>query len=322
MPPAVPKVDPAPKKDPPPPVKVSEFRKPILLKGHQGGVYGLAVSRNAKWILSISDDRYVLRYSPGDADKPDSLFRLSAPGLAIALCNKDREAVFCDGGEAVVFDLTTGKSKATFENPRGGIRCLAAAADGSFVLTGTTDGCVRWWSVSGNNLAHTLDIDTKATVTALALTGDARWAAAGLSDGRICIWDMQKRRETKRWRADKGPVTALAYSADGKRLASAGEDSIANVWQPSGSLVHKLAGHEGPILGIGWCSDNKRVVTAGIDTSMRIWNENDRWRSERSRPLPGKVFSIAIDARDRFVLAGLSNGSIQLVPLPSSSSGD
>ncbi|HJZ90863.1 MAG TPA: hypothetical protein VKE40_08315 [Gemmataceae bacterium] len=313
---------PPPKKDPGPADPVT-FTEPITFKGHLGSVYGVAVSRSARTILSVSDDRGVLHYSPEEKGKHGQLHKLQSPGVAVAMCNDDRDAVFCDGGEVFVYDLGARKVRATFENPRGGIRSLAAARDGSFVLTGTTDGCVRWWSPSTKGLVHTLDLDPKATVTAVAVAPDERTGTFGLSDGRICAWDLKERREVKRWKAHTGAVTAVAYAPDGQRIVSAGEDGVANVWQAAaGKLVQKLAGHEGPILGAAWCSDGKRVATAGIDKKVRLWDQDRGWKSDWSPVLDDRAFSLAIDSKDRFVLVGLAGGAVKLLPLPAARSGD
>jgi hypothetical protein len=307
-----PPVEPPKAKDPDPPEAVG----PVTFRGHKESVRGVAVSRTGKTILSASDDRGVLRYSPDDPGKHAQIHRLTSPGVAVALCNDDRTAAFCDGGDAVVYDLAGGKVRASFENPRGGIRSLAAAPDGSYVLTGTTDGVVRWWSVQAKGLAHTLDLDDKATVTAVAIAPDARTGAFGLSDGRVCAWDLKQRRELKRWKAHTGTVGAVAYAPDGQRVVTAGEDGIANVWQPTGKLIQKLAGHAGPVLAAGWCADGKRVVTAGIDKQVRLWDQDNGWKAGWSSALPDKALCLAIDARDRFVVVGMSNGPVQLIPLP------
>jgi hypothetical protein len=310
------KVDPKPKNDPKPPDAV-EFSGPVTLRGHQGGVYGVAVGRNGKTVLSVGEDRNVLQHAPRDEAKAAHVHKLLSPGVGVALCREDHDAVFCDGGDVIVYDMATRKMTRSFENPRGGIRCLAAATDGSFILTGATDGCVRWWSVASKSLAHTLDVDEKAAVSAVAIAPDAKSAALGLSDGRLCMWDLQKRREVKRWTAHKGSVTAVAFSPDGKRLASAGDDNQAAVWQTSGTLVKKLSGHEGPVLAVGWCSDGQRVLTGGVDKQIRLWSEPNGWKADWTPAASDKVFSIAIDSHDRFVAAGLSSGEVRLIPLPS-----
>lgn len=308
-------VDPKPKEPKPP--ETLELTTPITLRGHQGGVYGVAISRTGKTVLTIGEDRNVLQHAPKEEAKAAHVHKLLSPGVGIALCREDRDAVFCDGGDVIVFDMSTRKMTRSFENPRGGIRCLAAASDGTFILTGATDGCVRWWSVASKTLAHTLDVDEKAAVSAVAIASDAKTAALGLSDGRLCMWDLQKRKEIKRWPAHKGTVTAVAFSPDGKRLASAGDDNLAAVWQTSGTLVKKLTGHEGPVLAVAWCSDGQRVATGGVDKHIRLWSELNGWKADWTPAASDKVFSIAIDSRDRFVAAGLSSGDVRLIPLPS-----
>jgi hypothetical protein len=293
----------------------------MTFRGHNGGVFGVAVSRSGKTILSISDDRAVLQYSPKERGKHGVVHKLGSPGLAVVLCDDDRLAAFCDGGETVVYNLPGRKVMAKFENPRGGIRSLAAAPDGSFVLTGTTDGVVRWWGTKSKEIEHMLDLDAKATVTALAVAPDGRTLAAGLSDGRVATWDLKGRRETKRWPAHKGAVTAVAWSPDGRRIASTGEDGVANVWQPGGGLVKKLAGHDGPVTGVAWCPDGKRVLTAGIDQTVRLWAEGKGWKADGLAQTTDKAFCLALDGRGRFVVVGLADGAVQLVPVPTAAAG-
>lgn len=306
-----------PAKDPKLPPRSDETVGPVTFKGHTGGAYGVAVSRSGKTILSISDDRAVLHYSPREKDKHGLIHKFGSPGQAVAFCNEDREAVFCDGFETVVYDIAGGTVRATFENLRGGVRCLAPAPDGSFVLTGATDGCVRCWDTKTKALAYPpLDVDEKATVSALALSPDAQSAAVGLSDGRVATWDLKQRRQTKRWKAHTATVTAVAFAPDGRHLVSTGDDGAANVWQAGGQLVHKLVGHFGAVTGAVWSSDGRRVLTVGIDKTVRRWAEAGGWKEDWSATVPAKIYSVARDARDRFVVVGRSDGAVQLLPLP------
>jgi WD40 repeat protein len=294
----------------------AEFEEPIAFHGHQGTVVGTAVSRDASRILSVSNDRTV-RLTSISARTGAVLHRLKSEGVAVALCAGDKVAVFADGGEVVVLDLVKKEVKSTFANPRGGIECLAAAPDGSFVLTGATDGCVRRWSIRASKLENTLDIDEKAAITMLSITTDGSLVAVGLADGRVAVWDLKQLKELKRWKAHAGRVTALAITADGERVASGGDDGTLSVWNAqNGQRLQRLAGHKGAVLAMAWCNVGSRLITSGADRKVCLWDGSNGRQLSWSPKINDRAFCVACDARDRFVVAGQSEGTVQLLPLP------
>jgi NACHT domain- and WD repeat-containing protein len=80
--------------------------------------------------------------------------------------------------------------------------------------------------------------------------------------------------------AHAGPVTGLAVSPSGDRIASSGLDGAVRVWQTAnGSLVADLR-HPCPVLSVAWPSlggGEPWLVTAGQDSCLRVW----AWSEER-----------------------------------------
>lgn len=67
-------------------------------------------------------------------------------------------------------------------------------------------------------------------------------------------------------------VTALTYSADGKRLASGGTDHLVHLWDvPSGQRVATLRGHTDAVTGVAFFPDRQRLLTAAGDGTVRLW---------------------------------------------------
>ncbi|RIK80547.1 MAG: hypothetical protein DCC68_10850 [Planctomycetota bacterium] len=68
-------------------------------------------------------------------------------------------------------------------------------------------------------------------------------------------------------------VSSLAWTGDGKRLASAGDDGTIVVWNAdSFDPLRRLAGHKGKVNRIAWNPAGTRLVSAGADGTVKMWN--------------------------------------------------
>jgi WD40 repeat protein/serine/threonine protein kinase len=68
-------------------------------------------------------------------------------------------------------------------------------------------------------------------------------------------------------------VWAVAFSPDGRRLASASEDRTVKVWERSnGRVLLTLAGHKDLVCGVTFSPDGTRLASASHDGSVRVWD--------------------------------------------------
>ncbi|MBV1856622.1 WD40 repeat domain-containing protein [Catellatospora tritici] len=62
-----------------------------------------------------------------------------------------------------------------------------------------------------------------------------------------------------------GTVWSVAWSPDGRRLATAGEDRNARIWDPvTGQILHTLSGHDQNVEWVVWSPGGRQVATAGV----------------------------------------------------------
>ena len=68
------------------------------------------------------------------------------------------------------------------------------------------------------------------------------------------------------------PAGAAAYSLDGSKIASAGPDEFARIWDAnSGELIQTLAGHSDQVVNAAFSPGGGRLVTASADGTAKVW---------------------------------------------------
>jgi WD40 repeat protein len=71
----------------------------------------------------------------------------------------------------------------------------------------------------------------------------------------------------------KGRVTILAFSPEGKILASGSEDKSVRLWNPSsGRQLHVLYGHTGPVRALAFSRDGRLLASGADDHTIRLWD--------------------------------------------------
>jgi WD40 repeat protein len=191
----------------------------------------------------------------------------------------DRAAFGCADRTARVINLSDGKELLRLEQHTDWVFGAAFSSDGKHLVSAGRDKSVKVTDLSKPDASVEINNPEEA-VLSIARHPSEDLIACGGATGGVRLYkttDLQRRTEEKRdpnrvkeLERHPGPVNAVAFSADGKLLATASTGE-ARVYNKEGNRKAILPGHGGPVFTVAFSPDATRVVTAGYDGKVRVF---------------------------------------------------
>ena len=175
---------------------------------------------------------------------------------------------------------------------------------------------------SGDSLASTVliqGVKTRTRVRArlpepilsLAFSPDEQLLACG--GNRIYLVNTRNGRIVQQIGESQGKAASLAFSGDGRLLASASLDGVVRLWQVAdGQLIRELPRQEKAALGVAFSPDGALLATVGADRLVRLWQVES---GEQVRVMAGHadaVQSVAFNPGGTLLASGAMDGAIIL----------
>ena len=226
-----------------------------------------------------------------------------------------------------------------------GIDAVAVSADGSRFAAAHGDGITVWRPAA----ARPTTLTGTDAFGSIAISPDGETVAAGDRAGRVSVWRLAHPKTPVVLKGASGPVTAVAFSADGRRVLTGGDDGVIRVWEPNperelagagsthialtrdGTLVAAQPQHgpgawatvDGPRhlledvvdpLHLFFDGDGQRAVGARVRGAIELW---DLATSSHARLLPvdRTVLAAALSPDGRW-LASAEDGRLRLLRWP------
>jgi WD40 repeat protein len=206
-----------------------------------------------------------------------------------------------------VWNASTGEELLTLDRHSNAVGSLALSGDGKLLAWAAEDMTVKVWDFSQPRELFTF-CDAG---TAVALSSDGKLLAWAGRDETVKIYDLEK--QTMRQRLGHGgKVLCVAFSADGKWLASGG-------WGEKPARVWDLASGESAGFGDAFdrvdalaFSPTNRSFAAATRGTARVWDLSTHEELRKLRGYTGRCTSVAFGPEERQLAATYDNGTVAI----------
>ena len=211
--------------------------------------------------------------------------------------------------------------------PAPPVTAVAYSPDGKTVVAGTRGEVAVFDTATGE--PRSVHKTLIGRVTAAAWASNARFAVAsgepGLS-GVVRLYDLPSARPVATWNAHGDTVFALAFTPDGKTLATAGYDRVIKLWAVGGDVTKpaaELKDHSDAVYALTISPDGSLLASASADRAVKVWDiktgkrlytlgDNTDWVYAATWSPDGKRLAAAgVDKSLRVWKAGRAGGTLE-----------
>jgi WD40 repeat protein/serine/threonine protein kinase len=298
-------------------------------RGHVGGLQRATFSPDGRWIASVGEDRLIRLWDTATGQPMRPPFSGHTDHVWDVVFSKDGKRIasvsgeWNKPGELIIWEVATGAKLHTLAGHTGQHASVVFSPDGRRIAAasgeGTGEVCI-WDATSGRELRRIAG--RHEGVLSLRFSPDGKQLAVAVGTwnifeeqkpGLVRVWDAETGEETLTLRGHTGPVTSVAYSPDGRRLASASWDQTVRVWDlTSRKEVLTLRGHRHVVGDVAYSPDGRRIATASVDGAAKVWDAQTGQELLTLRGHAGPFASVMFGPDGKYLVSAGDEGAVKL----------
>ena len=228
----------------------------------------------------------------------------SPDGKTVVTCGRD--------DALILWDFNTLREKASVPSPNHLIVGCRLLADGkTLAYWGQDDSQIKFFDVDARReVTRVVDHESQRTgVAGVEFSSDSKlFATLVRRDDHVALWDAQSRRRVGTFRIGQGWIESIAFSPDGRLLATGGQNTI-KLWDVASQReLTTLHGHGGAVNAVTFSPDGRTLASGAADHTIKLWSVPLRMEVATLARTEGNPSALAFSPDGTF-LAGASGTS-------------
>lgn len=247
-----------------------------------------------KWLdrAPVSLRNWEWRYLNAAARQASVVHRVSDGAVQAVAVSPDGRiwAAAGEGKGIAIFDVRSGARLKTLEGHGGTVWALAFSPDSARLASSSSDHSVRVWDLAGGRELWKAEGNGQGIAAVAWGPGgqeivSSSWETLKDMEGRgavtgvLYVYDAASGDRRQRIQFLNKPVTCVAWSPDGRKVAAGTWGHAVGIWDASNwqrppliLMAEEKNGSSPAVQSVAWLPDSRHVLTGHKDSLARLWD--------------------------------------------------